>query len=282
MPMLSYETTRRTLQTETGTLSYNEAGAGAPLILLHGSGPGVFGWANFSRNLSLFAQHFRTIILDMPGYGGSTPVDGFPVDAGVNATLELMDKLGIEQARIIGNSMGGMVGTHFAAKYPHRIDRLCTIGGAGMNIYSPFPSEGVNLLVDFTEQPTRERLIAWLHSMVFDPALITEELIEDRWRRATDPIVLEVSRRMYSRAAIKAIAAGMRTNPSWTHLSAIQCPTLMTWGRDDRVTPLDWSLLPMRLIPKCELHVFYDCGHWAMIERQHEFENIVLAFMQRA
>jgi len=282
MPMLSYETTRRTLQTETGTLSYHEAGTGAPLILLHGSGPGVFGWANFSRNLPLFAQHFRTIILDMPGYGGSTPVDGFPVDAGVNATLQLMDKLGIEQARIIGNSMGGMVGTHFAAKYPHRIDRLCTIGGAGMNIYSPFPSEGVNLLVDFTEQPTRERLIAWLHSMVFDPALITEELIEDRWRRATDPIVLEVSRRMYSRAAIKAIAAGMRSNPSWTHLSAIQCPTLITWGRDDRVTPLDWSLLPMRLIPKCELHVFYDCGHWAMIERQHEFENVVLAFMQRA
>jgi len=280
--MLSYETTRRTLQTETGTLSYHEAGTGAPLILLHGSGPGVFGWANFSRNLPLFAQHFRTIILDMPGYGGSTPVDGFPVDAGVNATLELMDKLGIEQARIIGNSMGGMVGTHLAAKYPHRIDRLCTIGGAGMNIYSPFPSEGVNLLVDFTEQPTRERLIAWLHSMVFDPALITEELIEDRWRRATDPIVLEVSRRMYSRAAIKAIAAGMRTNPSWTHLSAIQCPTLMTWGRDDRVTPLDWSLLPMRIIPKCEVHVFYDCGHWAMIERQHEFENVVLAFMQRA
>lgn len=282
MPMLSYETTRRTLQTETGTLSYHEAGTGAPLILLHGSGPGVFGWANFSRNLPLFAQHFRTIILDMPGYGGSTPVDGFPVDGGVNATLQLMDKLGIEQARIIGNSMGGMVGTHFAAKYPHRIDRLCTIGGAGMNIYSPFPSEGVNLLVDFTEQPTRERLIAWLHSMVFDPALITEELIEDRWRRATDPIVLEVSRRMYSRAAIKAIAAGMRTNPSWTHLSAIQCPTLMTWGRDDRVTPLDWSLLPMRIIPKCEVHVFYDCGHWAMIERQHEFENVVLAFMQRA
>ena len=282
MPMLSYETTRRTLQTETGTLSYHEAGTGAPLILLHGSGPGVFGWANFSRNLPLFAQHFRTIILDMPGYGGSTPVDGFPVDAGVNATLQLMDKLGIEQTRIIGNSMGGMVGTHFAAKYPHRIDRLCTIGGAGMNIYSPFPSEGVNLLVDFTEQPTRERLIAWLHSMVFDPALITEELIEDRWRRATDPIVLEVSRRMYSRAAIKAIAAGMRSNPSWTHLSAIQCPTLMTWGRDDRVTPLDWSLLPMRIIPKCELHVFYDCGHWAMIERQHEFENVVLAFMQRA
>lgn len=279
---LSYEATGRTLTTAAGgTLHYHEAGSGEPLILLHGSGPGVFGWANFSRNLALFAQHFRTIIIDLPGYGGSTPVAGFPVDTGVAATLELMDKFGFERARIVGNSMGGMIGTNFAAKYPQRIDRLCTIGGAGMNIYSPFPSEGVNLLVDFTEAPSRERLIAWLRSMVFDQSLITEELIEDRWRRATDPATLEVSRRMYSRAAIQAIAAGMRSNPPGSHLPSIQCPTLITWGRDDRVSPLDWSILPMRMIPKCELHVFYDCGHWAMIERQYEFENVVLAFMQR-
>lgn len=282
----TYENTSRIVQTDSGILHYHEAESPEidsrdVLILLHGSGPGVYGWANFSRNLPLFSQHFRTIILDMPGYGGSTSVAGLPVDNGVIATLQLMDKLGIERARIIGNSMGGMVATNFAAKYPHRIDRLCTIGGPGMNIYSPFPSEGVNLLVDFTESPSRERLIAWLRSMVFDQSLITEELIEDRWRSATDPATLEVSRRMYSRAAIQAIAAGMRTNPSWTHLASVQCPTLITWGRDDRVTPLDWSILPMRVIPKCELHVFYDCGHWAMIERQKEFESVVLAFMQR-
>ena len=64
-------------------------------------------------------------------------------------------------------------------------------------------------------------------------------------------------------------------------LAKIAAPTLVTWGRDDRVTPLDAALLPMRFIPKCELHVFYDCGHWTMIERKDEFEEVVIGFLQR-
>jgi len=47
------------------------------------------------------------------------------------------------------------------------------------------------------------------------------------------------------------------------------------------VTPVDMALVPMRLIPKCELHVFYDCGHWAMIERKKEFESLMVSFFGR-
>jgi pimeloyl-ACP methyl ester carboxylesterase len=64
-------------------------------------------------------------------------------------------------------------------------------------------------------------------------------------------------------------------------LTKIKAPTLVMFGRDDRVTPMDGSLAAMRLIPQCELHVFYDCGHWAMIERKDEFESTVLAFLAR-
>ena len=64
-------------------------------------------------------------------------------------------------------------------------------------------------------------------------------------------------------------------------LTRIQAPTLIMFGRDDRVTPLDGSLTALRLIAKCELHVFYDCGHWAMIERKDEFESVVRAFLLR-
>ena len=64
-------------------------------------------------------------------------------------------------------------------------------------------------------------------------------------------------------------------------LRRIQAPTLLTWGRDDRVTPLDGAIAPLRLIPRCELHVFPDCGHWAMIERKAEWESVVLSFLRR-
>lgn len=278
----TYDNTSQFIDTPQGRLHYHVAGEGAPLLLLHGSGPGVFGWANFQGNLPVFAEHFRTYILDMPGYGESSAVDGYPIDVAVNATLQFLDALGIGQVAIVGNSMGGMVATRFAVAHPERVSRLCTIGGVGVNLFSSFPNEGINLLVEFTEEPTRERLVAWLRSMVYDQALVTDELIEDRWRRATNPETLAVSRRMYSRAAIAQIAAAHKQNQPWNHLQQLQCPTLITWGRDDRVSPVDWAILPMRLIPKCELHVFYDCGHWAMIERKKEFESVVLAFLQRA
>jgi 2-hydroxy-6-oxonona-2,4-dienedioate hydrolase len=278
----SYDGTQHVLETPQGKLHYHEAGSGTPLILLHGSGPGVTGWANFQGNLGLFAQHFRTFILDMPGYGGSDPVEGNPIQGAVDAVVRFMDAMGIEKANILGNSLGGMVGSFVAAYHPQRVIRFCTIGGIGQAIFSPFPGEGINLLVEFTENPTRENIVAWLRSMVYDQSMVTEELIQDRLARATTPEAIAWSKKLYSREAIKAIANPPPTAPrGWNHLPLIQCPTLVTWGRDDRVSPVDMSLLPMRLIPKCELHIFYNCGHWAMIERKAEFENVVLAFFRR-
>ena len=64
-------------------------------------------------------------------------------------------------------------------------------------------------------------------------------------------------------------------------VNRVQAPTLITWGRDDRVSPLDMALLPMRTIPNAELHVFPNCGHWTMIEAKEAFESAVLAFLLR-
>ena len=68
---------------------------------------------------------------------------------------------------------------------------------------------------------------------------------------------------------------------SIAHLPAIQAPTLLTWGRDDRVNPLDSALIPMRMIPNCEFHAFPNCGHWVMLEQKAAFEATVQAFLTR-
>lgn len=277
----TFDSTSRVLTTAEGKLHYHEAGQGPALILLHGSGPGVYGWSNFRGNLPVFARHFRTFIIDMPGYGESDAIAGHPIDVAVTATVKFMDALGIAKADILGNSLGGIVASRIAAEFPDRVKRLCMIGGIGLNLLTGFPNEGINRLVDFVEEPTRERLIEWLRSMVFDQSLVTEELIADRWKRATDPKTMAVSRQLYSRKAMEYMTANQFDMQPWRHLTKILCPTLLTWGRDDRVSPIDRALLPMRFIPKCELHTFYDCGHWAMIERKAEFENVVLAFFQR-
>ncbi|MBV6757222.1 alpha/beta fold hydrolase [Rhodococcus opacus] len=280
----SYEGTLKELKTDLGVLRYHEAGDGPPLLLLHGSGPGVTGWRNFRGNLGVFAEHFRTFILEFPGFGVSDDFGGHPMLTAGDAVLRFLDGLGLDEVAVLGNSMGGIVGTQFAIAHPDRVAKLITIGGIGRNLFSPGPGEGINLLMEFTDDPTRERLIAWLHSMVFDPAMVTEELIEERWTQATDPETLASARKMYSRAAFEAGAkAALESDatPYWAQLHKVTAPTLLTWGRDDRVSPLDMAIIPMRSIPRAELHVFPNCGHWAMIEQKTAFESAVLAFLLR-
>ena len=280
----SFAATSKTFAAESGTIHYHEAGAGDDLLMIHGSGPGVTGWANFEGNLPVFAEHFRCVVIDLPGYGKSDPVEGDPIGGCISACLALMNGLGMERTHIIGNSLGGIVGSQITAHFAERVRRFVSIGGIGMNIFSPFPAEGLNLLTEFTEDPTRERLIQWLRSMVFDQSLVTEELIETRLRQATEPVTMATSRKLYSRESIAATAEmfrGENAHLRIAHLSSIKVPTLLTWGRDDRVTPLDLALLPMRLVPNAELHVFPNCGHWNMIERKAEFESLVKAFLLR-
>ncbi|MFW0793938.1 alpha/beta fold hydrolase [Gordonia sp. CPCC 205515] len=271
--------------TEAGVLRYREAGDGPPLVLLHGSGPGVTGWRNFRGNLDFFAQRFRTIILEFPGYGVSDEFDDpHPMLSAQRAVPLFLDGLGLDRVSIIGNSMGGGVAIDFAMKQPDRVERLVTIGGIGGNVYSPFPGEGIKLLSEFTDNPTRDRLIAWLHSMVYDPALVTEELIQERWVQATDPETLASAQRMYGKTAIDRMVAAQRVStdpPQWANMRSIQAPTLVTWGRDDRVSPLDMSIIPMRLLPRGEVHIFPDCGHWVMIEQKDAFEATVMSFLTR-
>jgi 2-hydroxy-6-oxonona-2,4-dienedioate hydrolase len=280
MAELTYESTLRELRTDGGVLRYHEAGEGPPLLMLHGSGPGVTGWRNFRGNLPVFAERFRCLVLEFPGFGVSEPTDRHPMVAAPDAVIRFLDGLGLQQVDVIGNSMGGIVATQVAVTQPDRVRRMVTIGGVGRNLFSPGPGEGIKLLVEFTEDPTRERLVQWLNSMVYDPALVTEELIEERWKQATDPATLASARKMYGRGMLKARPAG-DTAPPWAMLHRIKAKTLITWGRDDRVSPLDMAIVPMRTIPDVELHVFPNCGHWAMIEQKDAWESVVLAFLTR-
>ncbi|MFI6451719.1 alpha/beta fold hydrolase [Streptosporangium amethystogenes] len=281
---LTYESTARELVTDQGVLRYHEAGEGPPLLLLHGSGPGVTGWRNFRGNLAVLAEHFRCLILEFPGFGVSDSTGEHPLVGARAAVIRFLDGLGLQQADMIGNSMGGAVGAQVAMAHPDRVRRLVTIGGIGRNLFSPGPGEGIKLLMDFTEEPTRERLVQWLDSMVYDRSLVTEELIEERWALATEPATLAGARRMYGKAAFAAGAAAAAASdapPYWAMLHKIKAKTLITWGRDDRVSPVDMAILPMRSIPDVEVHIFPDCGHWVMIEQKAAWESVVLSFLTR-
>lgn len=275
--------TQRTADVEGLTFNYHEVGEGEPLILLHGSGPGVSAWSNFQHNLPVFGEQFRVIAPDLPGFGGSAlpELDEiYPVVA-AKWIARLMDHLGIDSAVFIGNSMGGAVVAELAALHPERVRRMAIMGSGGLSvgIFQGDPSEGFQRLFEFLGDPTRDRMIAWIKAMVFNPALITDELVDERMRNATAEGVLD---------RMKAIFGSMfdpklrqTYTPLWTKAATVTTPTLMLWGRDDRMLPYDQAHFANRWLPDVELHTFARCGHWVQIERKSDFERVAIEFLTR-
>ena len=275
--MYSYDETSRTLEASY-RLHYHEAGEGPALILLHGSGPGVTGWTNFGANLPVFAEHFRTIILDMPGFGGSASPDydqQYPSVA-AEAVAMFMEGIGLDSAHLLGNSMGGNVASHVALNYPDRVQRMVMMGPGGLaiNIFGPSPNEGTKRLIEFMGDPSREGMIAWVRTMVSDQALVTDELIDLRMENAMKPGVMDSTRAIFG-----TFFKFADPNPLWSRAHEIHHPTLITWGRDDRMLPFEGALFPFRQMPNADLHVFSNCGHWAQIERKDDFERVVIDYL---
>jgi len=159
--------------------------------MLHGGGPGASGMSNFGRNLPAFAEHFRTLVVDQPGYGKSDKPDvrGNYFTFAAAALKALLDELDIEQAHLVGNSLGGGTAVRFALEYPGRAGRLVLMGpgGLSLNVFAPDPTEGVRRLAEFGPSPSREKMEAFLRTLVFDQRLVTDELVDERFAAASAP-----------------------------------------------------------------------------------------------
>jgi 2-hydroxy-6-oxonona-2,4-dienedioate hydrolase len=177
------ESTSRTVQTKRGALHYNEVGEGAALIMLHGAGPGATGWSNFGPNLSALGTRFRTLAVDMPGWGKSDPVKAAESDH-VEAVKMFMDELGIDKAALIGNSMGGSTALRFAVRHPERISHVITMGASAgaTKLFSPGgrPSEGLGLLFETYRDPSPSAMKRLIQVMTYDASFATDELAAER------------------------------------------------------------------------------------------------------
>ncbi|BBZ02493.1 4,5-9,10-diseco-3-hydroxy-5,9,17-trioxoandrosta-1 (10),2-diene-4-oate hydrolase [Mycolicibacterium chitae] len=279
---ITFESTSRFAQVRDDMrLHYHEAGdpSAPPVVLLHGGGPGASSWSNFSRNIAVLAQHFRVLAVDQPGYGHSDKHTEHEQYNRYSATalLNLFDHLGIERAPLVGNSLGGGTAVRFALDNPKRAGRLVLMGPGGLstNLFAPDPTEGVKLLGRFTMEPTRENLEKFLRIMVFDQKLITPELIDERFAIASTPESLAAAKAMGKSFAGADFELGMM----WRDIYKLRQPVLLIWGREDRVNPLDGALVAIKQIPRMQLHVFGQCGHWAQLEKFDEFNKLTVDFL---
>ncbi|HEY1972973.1 MAG TPA: alpha/beta fold hydrolase [Pseudonocardia sp.] len=289
---LSASSTSRFVQVDDLRIHLHDTGArteaaqaAPPLVLLHGGGPGASGWSNFSQNVPGLAERFRVLLVDQPGYGAS---DKPVVTDGVwtfNAYVlrGVLDALGIERANLIGNSLGGGTSLKTALDYPERVGRLVLMGPAGgaLNMLSADPSEGLRVLFDFYRPPgpSLGKMQRLIEVMTFEPSTVPEEVLRDRYAAATSPEAMDYVTRLF--AAFGERGAGL-PEELWRDVHRIAHRTLLTWGRDDRVLPLDGAFFMLKRMPDARLHVFPRCGHWAQLEHRDEFNALVVTFLTAA
>ena len=187
----------------------------------------------------------------------------------------MLDHLGIDSLPVIGNSVGGTTGLVMSIEYPERVRRLVTGGchastGGDPYLLSPFPSEVLRLFAEAHDSAPDKALIARLmRALVFDDGLVTDDLVQAMYDARVAHPELEASRQTGTRVLHSNIA----------ELHEIEAPTLIIYGRFDRMVPFEQALMLFSYIRSSDVHGLNNCGHWPPFERPGPYLAQVLRFL---
>jgi len=254
---------------------YIEMGEGEPLILVHGGGAGADGVSNFAHCLPTYAKHMRAIAVDMVGFGETDKPDPatfeYTQGARTQHLIDFIEAMGFDKVNLIGNSMGGTTTTGVALKRPDLVNKMVLMGAA-VNMAPADMKERREVMApvlsyDFTMEGMQRILDSLTHSFK-----ASEEQLRYRFEASTRP---------ESIAANKAIMGWVGQNGlcySDEELASLQCPVLVTAGKNDIMVPLHKSFQLLEQIPHSIGYILPNCGHWIMIEYPEEFTTVTLNF----
>jgi len=263
------------------TVNYVDVGEGPALVFVHG----LTGcWQNWLENIPHFARSRRVIALDLPGFGFSPmPTEKISINGYAGVLDELLGRLDVERAAVVGNSMGGFIGAELAIEYATRVERLVLVSAAGLptvDIHNDkalaalrvaetvlaFGSAQVALRSHVLARRARLRKALMLVIAAHPdrlPAVLTAEQV----RGAGKPGFMD---------ALEALG----TYPLRDRLERIEAPTLVLWGEKDRLVPLrDADRFVEAIGANARKLVYADTGHMAMLERPARFNADVESFL---
>jgi 2-hydroxymuconate-semialdehyde hydrolase len=253
--------------------NYHDVGSGHPVLMIHGSGPGVTAWANWRLVMPELAKKMRVIAPDMVGFGYTERPTGtqYNMDTWVAQAIGLLDALGLEQVDVVGNSFGGGLALAMAIRHPSRVRRLVLMGSAGVGFKL---TPGLEAVWGYT--PSLENMRSLLDIFAFDRSLVTDELAQLRYEASIRPGFQEAFSSIFPAPRQRWVEA---LSSSEKDIRSLGQETLIIHGREDQVVPLANSLTLSQWISRSQLHVFGRCGHWAQIEHAQRFARLVGDFL---
>ena len=257
-------------------VNYHDHGSGFPLLMIHGSGPGVSAWANWRLVIPELAKQRRVLAPDMVGFGFTERPAGmvYSMDNWVKQAVDFIDALGLEKVDLVGNSFGGALSLALTIRHPERVRRLVLMGAAGVS----FPITPA-LDAVWGYEPSFENMRRIMDVFAYDRGLVNDELAQLRYEASIRPGFHESYAQMFPAPRQRWVDA--LASPE-QDIARIEHETLIIHGRDDKVIPLENSLRMSQLISRSQLHVFGRCGHWTQIEHASRFALLVSDFLAEA
>ena len=261
-------------------LRYWQAGeSGSPVLLLHGLNGCIENWR---WNIGALASAHRVWALDGPGHGLSQPDRrSFSLDFMRDLIGDFMRSQGVERANLVALSGGGLIALKIALERPDWLDRLVLADAAGlgrginlrMRIFSTMPPPPPSV---FARPISREQLKYWLTYAFFqNPAALTEPMLDDFYTNICRPHTM-LTASLMMRWGVNLLG---QKHVFARRLRAIKAPTLIIWGKQDRMIPVEHACGAARKIPNARAVIFDPCGHLPMLEQTEEFNRHVMEFL---
>ena len=257
-------------------VNYHDHGSGFPVVMIHGSGPGVSAFVNWRLVMPELARQRRVLAPDMVGFGFTKRPAGmvYTLDNWVDQVIAFLDTMNLPQVDLVGNSFGGALSLALTVRHPERVRRLVLMGAAGVSF--PITQELDDV---WGYEPSFENMRRIMDVFAYDRNLVNDELARLRYEASIRPGFQESYASMFPAPRQRWVDALATADDA---IAGITHETLIIHGREDKVIPLENSLRLSRLIARSQLHVFGRCGHWTQIEHAKRFSQLVSNFLAEA
>ena len=261
------------IQNNGAQIYYESAGAGQPLVMLHGH---LLDSGQWDDQLAAWAPHYQVIRYDARGFGQSTLP---PVPFAYHEDLyALLQHLGIEHTYLIGCSGGGATIIDFAVAYPVMVDALILVG-TGLSGYQPTtpPAPAMVAMMEARQKGEIEQAVEFSLQALTDGPRRTPQQVNPVARERTRAMTA----RLFARPAVPEAVPQFLEPPALARLSTINAPTLVMIGAEDQAPLHDIADLVTAQMTGAQKVIIPDAGHHPNVEQPALFHQIVQEFLSK-